>query len=1160
MNEEMARKTAMSPSEVRDAMTAAFKRTMFGPADNSDMSWLSQRSPVVVDETFAPLQDRPIGPFVSSDGQEILPFRPGNLYVAGVLFPPDVEHPASAAAAEEEEQFGLQVEPEAAPKEQEDDGGQFEAQEEVAPTGNSVRGRSRSMAVSFRIPGDVESADLTIRFGSYLPISVAGQRQNWWQRSPHEIGIDIDVSQSHSQSLEVGGFVVRLSCRSRPTHNGHRICTISVSNETSADRVAVPEVARCMFQSSMEIRVAGLLPYAPERRNRESVDLLYRNIRHRAVGHGCDASVLDGGSGGFLIRTEAVPVVDVLAAVPSIYGRNGLELQISMLDLADSSLPAKPQIEELIALYDSWINDQSLEVERLSDDDRPLGLRQMSEWRKFLEDIRVGWQLILTNDEARECFCDANRAMHFQRIASSRGLRRAVVSESGEISFEGSSNHSGAVAEPTWRPFQIAFILSSLPKLIEVGHDDRRSVDVIWMPTGGGKTEAYLGLSAFAILWERLQGARARAQRSQQTTKVLMRYTLQLLTVQQLIRSASLICALEEIRSKKPERYGISEVRLGAWVGSGLTPNNRREAIRRLAQAEGKAPMSASGFLLSQCPWCGAQMGFVAKRSVAGYSRVKLPPPLREQRLLTHCPDPTCRFARRQEVIQGKARERGLPILETDEDLYDYPPDFVIGTVDKVATMAIAPDSQAIFGLKDGRRVASPPALFIQDELHLISGPLGSLDGVFELMLERLCLAGEGGRSPLYVAATATTRNFGPQIHGLYGRDARLVPPPGLDIADSFFSRQDPDRPTRRYLAVSSSGGLPAVEVQLRALATLAHFAGVMKSMGAEVDPYWTDVSFFSSRRVLGMLSSSVETKLRGVLDRIRLASGSSSGERIEGGQRPLRAHRRPKEITATGSENVSEVLADLGRPYDDPQVVDFCFATSMIEVGLDVPRLGLMTVMGQPKGSSQYIQVSGRVGRSDKAPALIIDVLNSSSPRDRSHYESFIGWHERLYASVESASVTPYTRQALERSCPTTIAALVQILETSNGGTITDQVKRIWPTLEEWYLGRAVRHGQWEHDTTKQILADMFAQASVPAVSGYAWRRGRGVPDFLEIASNADSASRANGVWRILTSMRSVDPDAPAQLISYGPPTSVVSTVIDVPNQSALTMGDGEL
>jgi hypothetical protein len=231
-----------------------------------------------------------------------------------------------------------------------------------------------------------------------------------------------------------------------------------------------------------------------------------------------------------------------------------------------------------------------------------------------------------------------------------------------------------------------------------------------------------------------------------------------------------------------------------------------------------------------------------------------------------------------------------------------------------------------------------------------------------------------------------------------------------------------------------------------------------------------------------------------------------------------------------------------------------------MIEVGLDVPRLGLMTVMGQPKGSSQYIQVSGRVGRSDKAPALIVDVLNSSSPRDRSHYESFIGWHERLYASVESASVTPYTRQALERSCPTTIAALVQILETSNGGTITDQVKRIWPTLEKWYLGRALQHGQWERDTTKRILADLLSQASVPAVSGYAWRKGRGVPDFLEIASNADSASRANGVWRILTSMRSVDPDAPAQLVSYGLPTAVVTAGVGTPDQSALTMGDDEL
>ena len=1160
MSEEVEKTTVMTPLDLRDSMTAALKRTLFGPTDNSDMSWISQRDPVVVDGAFTSPHNRPIGPFVSVDGQEILPFRPGNLYVTGVLFPPDVESPESAAADEEAELSGIEAEPETTPKEQEDDGGQTESKEEVGATGEVARGRSRSMAVSFRASLEVDSADLKIRFGSYSSMTVDNQRQNWWKRSPHELNIEVDLTKSHARIVEENGFRIRLLCRSRSTADGQRICTISISNETSALTAGAPEVPRCMFQSSMEIRVAGLLPYAPERRNRESVDLLYRGVRHLAVGHGCDVSVSDDESGAFLIRTEALPAVDVLAAVPAVYRRDGQELQISMLDLADPSLPARPQIEELISLYEEWIEKRSPEVDAMTGNDQILGRNQLSEWQRFLNDIRIGWELILTNKDARECFCDANRAMHFQRIASSQGLRRASVSEGGVISFDGSSSHSDTTIRPMWRPFQIAFILSSLPKLVDLDHDDRGTVDVIWMPTGGGKTEAYLGLSAFAILWERFQSVTSRVKQSQQTTKVLMRYTLQLLTVQQLIRSSSLICALEVIRSERPERYGTSEVRLGAWVGSGLTPNKRREALRRLGQAEGKATMSASGFLLSQCPWCGAQMGFVAKRSVAGYSRAKLPPPQKEQRLLTHCPDATCRFARRHEVIQGKERERGLPILETDEDLYDYPPDFVIGTVDKVATMAIAPESQALFGLKDGRRAAPPPALFIQDELHLISGPLGSLDGVFELMLERLCLAGEGGRSPLYVAATATTRNFGPQIQGLYGRESRLVPPPGLEIADSFFSRQDPTRPTRRYVALSSSGGLSAVEVQLRTLATLAHFAGVMKSMGADVDPYWTDVSFFSSRRVLGMLSSGVETKLRGIMDRIRLASGSSSGERTEGEIGPLRKVRRPKEITATASENVSEVLADLGRSYDDPQVVDFCFATSMIEVGLDVPRLGLMTVMGQPKGSSQYIQVSGRVGRSDKSPALIVDVLNSSSPRDRSHYESFIGWHQRLYASVESASVTPFTRQALERSCPTTIAALIQILEGSSGGSITDQVKRIWPVLEGWFLTRARRHGEWEHATTKQILADLFAQASVPAVAGYAWHRGKNKPDFLEIASNADTASRANGVWRILTSMRSVDPDAPAQMVSYGTlenprPASAGSSDLSGP-----TMGDDEL
>lgn len=1121
---------SMTPLELRDAMTKSLKRTLFGPAESSDMSWFTQRSPIVIDSNFQPENERPIGPFVSDTGQEILPFRPVNLYVAGILFPPDVD--VIGAQSDEEAEEAL-VDParESSKSEAVDEGSEDEAEEEVLLSGQLARGRTRSMAVSFRVVESVERAELILMFGSYEAVAVAGQHQNWWQRFPHELRIGISTSESIDRMIEVDGFHVRLSCLSRPSREGDRLCTVSVSNETNASVAGGSEMARCMFQTKLQVDVGGLLPYAPERRNRESVDLLYRNVRHLAVGHGCDVSVESSGQAGFTIRTESVPTVDVLAAVPSVYGADGTEMSIGMSDLAEFTDIAKAQINELISLYESWISDHSSAAERLNQSDAALGRQQLSEWQNFLNDVRQGWQLIQANPEAQRCFRDANSAMYFQRVASSRGLRQATISDNGEVAYD-PVNISAQIV-PAWRPFQIAFILASLPKVVDPDSSARQWVDVIWMPTGGGKTEAYLGLAAFTILWERFHIVVNPQWRSQQTTKVLMRYTLQLLTVQQLIRSASLICALEIIRAENEERYGQSEVRLGAWVGSKLTPNTRQDALKRLTEAEGKKTGVSSGFLLSQCPWCGAQMGFAVKRKVAGYSRVNLPGPKKQARLLAHCPDATCRFSRRQETIRGDVRERGLPILETDEDLYAFPPDFVIGTVDKVATMAIAPGAQRLFGLKDGSRIAPAPALFIQDELHLISGPLGSLDGVFELMLELLCVAGAGGRAPVYVAATATTRNFQSQIRGLYGRESRLVPPPGIDIEDSFFSRQDPSRPTRRYVALSSSGGISASEVQLRVLASLAHFAGVFKSFSINADPYWTDVSFFSSRRALGMLTSSVETKLRGFADKIRLASGSSGGELDKDGQRNRRGVKRPREITATGSENVSEVLADLARTYDDPKCVDLCFATSMIEVGLDVPRLGLMTVIGQPKGSSQYIQVTGRVGRSDKAPALVIDVLSSSSPRDRSHYESFIGWHERLYASVESASVTPFTRQALERSCPTTIAALVQILEGARGGTIPDQVRRIWPRIETLYLDRASQHGSWESETTKKVLAELFAQASVPAVATYGWRDSNTTPGFLQLASEVDSASRPNGVWRILTSMRSVDPDAPAQMLA---------------------------
>jgi len=331
-------------------------------------------------------------------------------------------------------------------------------------------------------------------------------------------------------------------------------------------------------------------------------------------------------------------------------------------------------------------------------------------------------------------------------------------------------------------------------------------------------------------------------------------------------------------------------------------------------------------------------------------------------------------------------------------------------------------------------------------------------------------------------------------------------------------------------------------EVQVRVLATLAHFAGVLEDFGADPDPYWTDVSFFSSRRALGTLSSSAETKLGHFMDRIRLVCGASSGTMHDGQRRPRRSIRSPREITATGSEDVSKVLADLSLRRDDKRCIDLCFATSMIEVGLDVSRLGLMTVIGQPKGSSQYIQVTGRVGRSKAAPALVVDVLGAHSPRDRSHYESFRAWHERLYASVESASVTPYTIPALSRSAPTTLAVLAQIL--GKGDNISLQVQSTWPYLQQRLLGRAGRFGVRQQQDTARVLADLYARSQSPKVPGFIWARKFGAkqegPQAFVIGFSDDVPDdRPFDIWRALTSMRSVDPDAPA-LVHASPLTAV--------------------
>jgi len=601
------------------------------------------------------------------------------------------------------------------------------------------------------------------------------------------------------------------------------------------------------------------------------------------------------------------------------------------------------------------------------------------------------------------------------------------------------------------------------------------------------------------------------------------------------------VCALELIRREQPAVFGGSEIRIGAWLGGSVTPNSRKAAVSQLRKLckEGKKSGSPS-FLLVRCPWCGTDINDDAGKPV-GYRVV---PVGKEERVLAYCPDPTCEFHIRDVVgARGAVIPRGIPFLEVDDDIYAQPPDFVVGTIDKTARIPWKPETQSLFGLnhrKGGadpkKRQADAPALFIQDELHLISGPLGTIDGVFEIPLEEYCRQ-SGGRAPVYVAATATTKNFEGQAEALYRRPARLIPPPGLTIDNSFFARRDSTGPGKVYVGVCATGSISGLDTQTTTLGSLAFHAAVLgtERMGATTDPWWSNVVFFSSRKALMLLSSAAATSLGQRIKRFRALSGRRSGRKVLGGptdghaDRPLRKNR---ELTATSSDDINQVLDELSIALPSDDVIDLCMATSMIEVGLDVSRLGLMTVIGQPKTASQYIQATGRVGRSADAVGLVVTVFKTTTPRDLAHYEGFTHWHRRMYASVESASVTPFTREALQRSLPSYMAGMLRMLHSGCA---------VAPSLANWRsaVDRLIAHipatMTKEQSNVHSVAADLHQTASSPDATACEWDQFCGNSEPLMFGADAEIPPHriSTPFWRVMNSMRNVDADSLVNLKS---------------------------
>ena len=428
-------------------------------------------------------------------------------------------------------------------------------------------------------------------------------------------------------------------------------------------------------------------------------------------------------------------------------------------------------------------------------------------------------------------------------------------------------------------------------------------------------------------------------------------------------------------------------------------------------------------FVILKCPWCGAQMGPVelGNLRILGYSKT-----LQPSTVVFQCHNhPECEFS---------TRDYCLPLLVIDEDIYEFPPSFVIGTVDKFAMLPWRPEARALFGFRGQERVTAPD-LIIQDELHLISGPLGSMVGHYETMIHELCTdrRNQSAVAPKIIASTATIARAADQVHALYGCGKDNVyqfPPQCLQAGESFFAQEDKDSPGRIYVGIHAPGLSSPTTAQIRVLSSL--FQAVKSAHVTderERDPYWTLIAYFNSLRELGHAATLIQADITEYLNAMWIRKGIKKGESTD----PRRFMNKAVELTSrVPSSEITRRLQDLETEYpasEGSYPVDACLATNMISVGVDVQRLGLMTVIGQPKTTSEYIQATSRVGRSKEGPGLIVVLFNSAKPRDRSHYEHFYSYHSAIYSQVEPTSVTPFSAPVRERALHALLVGLVRYL-----------------------------------------------------------------------------------------------------------------------------------
>lgn len=1046
-----------------------------------------------------------IGP---TDREEVLNENPVSSYITGMLFPSD-------SAIEEDENYN---DVEFTEKRYEDvDQNKTESvmleDEEPEPSVTKGFKKPSSLGVSFYINESISSLKASISWGLYhvekddteekiedsinKPEHKDKKKHSCYVREPlcDEIIIDLEkLGKSGRIPLHQNPNVFLYMIQATIA-NGYKMISLYLHNNDKNSNSK--EYERIMFQVQLKISDPSDKPiFVPEYmcRNTElEEEFYYKNRPVYARGRGCAATwnKHEDELYAYQINSAFIPDYEISGVSTEIKGMPQNALSMLYFGMADKKENALNILNQLSSLYGDWINSVLENNPELGKSiPHTKGDEIIDNCKSANQRIMDGITLLKTNEKAYQAFLFMNQSMYLQRSITSfskdygKGIPCSLRDYMKDTPERGLKRDHSA-----WRPFQIAFILLNLRSMIDEECSDRENVDLLYFPTGGGKTEAYLGLIAFTIAYRRLTASSEDEYIKDGGVTVMLRYTLRLLTTQQRDRLLKLVIAMEMIREKHPDLYGSKDISIGFWVGGSLTPNKFSDYSDTDTYKKKDFERKVANQII-KCPYCGKKIT---------RDNYKILP--REKSVKISCSDRNCYFSERSGHY--------IPAYLVDEEIYGKCPTIVISTVDKFAQLPWSENVGLLFGktdrycprcgyiatgadhpqrhnAKDGLDAVTvekckpfyPPELIIQDELHLITGPLGTIYGGYETVIEEMCSLERNGKKilPKYVVSTATIKNAKEQIKCLYSRENfTQFPPSGFDASDSYFMKEVPlsEKPFREYAGICANG--QSVKTTLIRLYSIILQTAYDLSKKPEyedyIDPYYTLVGYFNSIRELGGAVRMLDDDIKSRLQTVKKKYNSPLQRYLD--------YDKVKEITSRiPSWQIADVLEKLAIPFNKDKQKQECYdvviATNMIAVGMDVDRLGLMTVVGQPKQNSEYIQATSRVGR--RYPGIIFTVYNPYRPRDLSNYENFVGFHSQMYRYVEGTTATPFAARARDRFLHALVVSLVRqeldgMLKNAQAVDIVSVSDEDLEKIEKTILNRVAVVAPSAYDDTKTDL-----------------------------------------------------------------------------------------